>query len=201
MIKHVSCNTKSLSGTRNSSDTMFYTFRKFARLLKRWRGAKSQTSSAGGHGSSGESQRTHKQTFIHSHRLNLFVSVCRLQLEWHILKGWTTSTETCEQPTSLSETIWCARSLTLAWLGSLRTMSTQHDKVPHCDYLEYLPLWMYFYIFIFIHYTSCPNCTSIRVHLLPWFQGQSFPLSGRLQKLRCTDVLLSSQMSGALVYF
>lgn len=59
--------------------------------------------------------------------------VYRLQLEWRISRGWTTSIVTCEQLTSLLEIIWCARSLTSAWLGSLRTMSTQPDKVTRCD--------------------------------------------------------------------
>lgn len=59
----------------------------------------------------------------------LSVSGCRLRLEWHTLREWTTSTVTCEQLTFWSETIWCARSLTSAWLGSSRTTSTQPDKV------------------------------------------------------------------------
>lgn len=59
----------------------------------------------------------------------LSVSGCRLRLEWHTLREWTTSTVTCEQLTFWLETIWCARSLTSAWLGSSRTTSTQPDKV------------------------------------------------------------------------
>lgn len=104
--------------------------------------------------------------------LSSFLSLCvyRLQLEWRTLRGWTTSIVTYEQLTSLSETIWCARSLTLAWLDSLRTTSTQPDKVTawdikwvcvcvwerqmkratlaQCDDLECLPLPSCLYFFI-----------------------------------------------------
>lgn len=114
-------------------------FRKFAGLLKRWWRAESETASTGGHGCTGELstnpqiQTQKRGTHIYLSSSTFFVFSCRLQLEWRTLRGWTTSIVTCEQLTSLLETIWCAKSLTLAWLGSLRTTSTQPDKVTACD--------------------------------------------------------------------
>lgn len=53
----------------------------------------------------------------------------RWQQVWRILRGWTTSTETCALPTSWLEKVWCVRLLTSVWPGSSRTMNTQQDKV------------------------------------------------------------------------
>ena len=53
----------------------------------------------------------------------------RSQMAWPSSRGWTTSTGTWELPTSWWPITWCARSLTLAWLGSSRTTSTPPDKV------------------------------------------------------------------------
>lgn len=57
------------------------------------------------------------------------VVLSRLQMAWLSSRGWTTSTETWGLLTSWWETIWSARSLTLAWLDWLKTMNTLLDKV------------------------------------------------------------------------
>lgn len=57
------------------------------------------------------------------------VVLSRLQMAWPSSRGWTTSTETWGLLTSWWETIWSARSLTLAWLDWLKTMNTLLDKV------------------------------------------------------------------------
>lgn len=110
--------------------------REFIGLLKRrWR-SESEAAPAGRYGSTGEANALKQWwTWTPSPSMRaLSVAWCRLRLEWHTSRGWTTSTVTCEQLTFWLETIWCARSLTLAWLDSLRTTSTQPDKVraPKC---------------------------------------------------------------------
>ncbi len=59
------------------------------------------------------------------------VSVCvfRWLEAWHTSSGWTTFTEICALLTFWLVIAWCVRSLTLAWPDSLRTMSTQPDRV------------------------------------------------------------------------
>lgn len=53
----------------------------------------------------------------------------RWQQAWPTSRGWTTSTETCDPPTSWWETTWCARSLTSAWPGSSKTTNIPLGKV------------------------------------------------------------------------
>lgn len=62
-----------------------------------------------------------------------------MQLGWRILKGWTISTETWEQPTSWWEIAWSVRLPTLGWPDSLKTMNTQPDKVIQSSALKTPP--------------------------------------------------------------
>lgn len=56
---------------------------------------------------------------------------CRSLTAWHSSRGWTTSTGTCEPPTSSWEITSYARSLTSVWPGWSRTTSTRRGKVSH----------------------------------------------------------------------